>query len=72
VAVTVARAIGVLVVPPAAVRPTGPDRGDVLVRRPDGDHAVAVVTGLADATAVEIRDGLAAGDLVVVRADRAS
>ena len=72
VAVTVARSIGVLVVPPAAVRPTGPDRADVLVRRPDGDHAVTVATGLADATAVEIRDGLTVGDLVVVRADRAS
>jgi macrolide-specific efflux system membrane fusion protein len=72
VRVLVARAIGVLVVPPAAVRPTGPDRGTVLVRSPDGrgpDRVVAVGTGLADADAIEIRDGLRAGDRVLVPRD---
>jgi membrane fusion protein, macrolide-specific efflux system len=72
VRILVARAISVLVVPPAAVRPTGPDRGTVVVRPADGrspDRVVAVTTGLADAVSVEIRDGLRAGDRVVVPRD---
>lgn len=72
VRVLVERAIGVLVVPPAAVRPTGPDRGTVLVRPPNGrgaDRVVAVTTGLADATSIEIREGLREGDRVLVPRD---
>lgn len=64
--ITVDRASSVLVVPPAAVRVTGPDRGLVVVRRPEGDRTIAVMTGLADDTSVEIRKGLNTGDLVVV------
>lgn len=72
VRILVARAIGVLVVPPTAVRPTGPGRGTVLVRPPDGrgpNRVVAVRTGLADADSVEIQDGLRAGDDVLVPRD---
>lgn len=72
VRVLVERAIGVVVVPPAAVRRTGPDRGTVLVRPQDGrspDRVVAVTTGLADAVSVEIRDGLRVGDRVLVPRD---
>ncbi|WP_433786024.1 efflux RND transporter periplasmic adaptor subunit [Actinomycetospora sp. CA-101289] len=69
VRVLVARAIGVPVVPVEAVRVTGPDRGTVLVRAPEGrgpDRAVAVTTGLADDVSIEVRDGLRVGDRVVV------
>ncbi|HSK59826.1 MAG TPA: HlyD family efflux transporter periplasmic adaptor subunit [Actinomycetospora sp.] len=69
VRILVARAIGVPVVPIEAVRVTGPDRGTVLVRPPDGrgpDRAVAVTTGLADDVSVEVQDGLRVGDRVVV------
>ena len=69
VRIEVSRAVGVLVVPPEAVRITGPEDGTVLVRGPDDrapDRVVSVTTGLADAVSVEIRDGLNAGDRVVV------
>ncbi|MHC1561186.1 efflux RND transporter periplasmic adaptor subunit [Actinomycetospora sp. C-140] len=69
VRIEVSRSVGVLVVPPEAVRVTGPGRGTVLVRGPDDrapDRVVAVTTGLADAVSIEIRDGLRAGDRVVV------
>ncbi|PVZ13179.1 efflux RND transporter periplasmic adaptor subunit [Actinomycetospora cinnamomea] len=69
VRILVTRAIAVPVVPIEAVRSTGPDRGVVLVRPPDGrgpDRAVTVTTGLADAVSVEVRDGLRVGDRVVV------
>jgi macrolide-specific efflux system membrane fusion protein len=64
--ITVERASSVLVVPPAAVRVTGPDRGLVVVRRPEGDRTIAVITGLSDGASVEIRKGLNTGDLVVL------
>jgi RND family efflux transporter MFP subunit len=69
VRILVTRAIAVPVVPIEAVRPTGPNRGVVLVRPADGrgpDRAVTVTTGLADAVSIEIRDGLRVGDRVVV------
>ncbi|MEJ2861289.1 efflux RND transporter periplasmic adaptor subunit [Actinomycetospora flava] len=72
VRVVVDRAVGVLVVPPAAVRPTGPGRGTVLVRPADGrgpDRVVGVTTGIADATSIEIRAGLREGDRVLVPRD---
>lgn len=72
VRVIVDRAVGVLVVPPAAVRTTAPGRGTVLVRPSDDrgpDRVVAVTTGLADAASVEIRSGLREGDRVLVPRD---
>jgi RND family efflux transporter MFP subunit len=75
VRVVVERAVGVVVVPPAAVRVTGPDRGTVLVRPPEPrrpDRAVEVVTGLTDAVSVEIRAGLREGDRVLVPRDAAT
>jgi multidrug efflux pump subunit AcrA (membrane-fusion protein) len=69
VRILVARAIAVPVVPIEAVRVTGPDRGTVLVRPPDGrgpDRAGTVTTGLADDVSIEVRDGLRVGDRVVV------
>jgi membrane fusion protein, macrolide-specific efflux system len=72
VRIQVNRAIGVLVVPPAAVRTTGPNRGTVLTPPPDGrgpNRLVTVTTGLADATSVEVREGLRLGDRVLVPRD---
>ncbi|MEJ2884842.1 efflux RND transporter periplasmic adaptor subunit [Actinomycetospora aeridis] len=72
VRVVVERAVGVIVVPPAAVRATGPGRGTVVVRPPEPrrpDRVVEVVTGLADAVSVEIRAGLREGDRVLVPRD---
>lgn len=72
VRVVVDRAVNVLVVPPAAVRPAGPGRGTVLVRPADDrgpDRVLAVTTGIADATSIEIRAGLREGDRVLVPRD---
>ena len=69
VRIVVSRAVGVLVVPPAAVRPTGPNRGTVLMPPPDGrgpNRLVTVSTGISDAVSLEIREGLRAGDRVLV------
>ena len=70
--ILVSRAVGVLVVPPSAVRPTGPNRGTVLTPPPDGrgpNRLVTVTTGIADATSIEVREGLRLGDRVLVPRD---
>ncbi|GAA4904498.1 macrolide-specific efflux system membrane fusion protein [Actinomycetospora succinea] len=75
VRVVVDRAVGVLVVPPAAVRRVSPDRATVLVPPPDGrgpNRVLTVTTGIADATSVEIRAGLREGDRVLVPRDTGS
>jgi len=72
VRILVSRAVGVLVVPPSAVRPIGPNRGTVLTPPPDGrgpNRLVTVTTGIADATSIEVREGLRLGDRVLVPRD---
>ncbi|WP_194756209.1 efflux RND transporter periplasmic adaptor subunit [Aliidiomarina indica] len=57
----------VLSVPFAAVRPSGRGQGTVEVLRGDGQtETVTVRTGLTDRVYIEIRDGLNAGDHVVI------
>lgn len=65
-AVTVGEASGALLLPRTAISTGADGAPSVLVRRRDGDRSVTVGTGLADADTVQITDGLAAGETVVV------
>lgn len=67
VAVTTASATGVLYVPAAAVSKDAAGQGTVLVRTADGDLSYTITTGLEGDQGVEIRSGLAEGQVVVIR-----
>ncbi len=57
---------GVLVVPTAAARRSGPGSATVLVRGPHGTRPRTVAVGLTGPDGVEVVDGLVVGDLVVL------
>ena len=66
VIVTTAAAIGVLFVPSAAATAADDGVGTVTVRTAAGDIARSVETGLRADLYIEIKSGLAEGDVVLV------
>jgi HlyD family secretion protein len=65
--VVAARRESALLLPPDAVESAGRDSGWVTVRQPGGTARRAVRIGIRGDHAVEILDGVAEGDSVVLR-----